>query len=200
MDRGSNNSTDATAPQSAELRVADRLHQLRREKGMTLAELAPAAGMSQAYLSRVENHKVSLPIAALERLARVLAVPISVFFEVEEQHTLISICRAGRGREGRLRGPRGFIYQTMAGEKRGKLMEPILVDIASAGRRMALKSHPGEEFNYVIEGECDFVYGKETIRLRKGDAAYYDASVPHAGHAVKGKPCRILAVVASRSE
>jgi transcriptional regulator with XRE-family HTH domain len=189
---------ESLVPQTAEVRVADRLHQLRLDKGLTLAQLAAAAAMSQAFLSRVENHKASLPIAGLERVAKALGVPIAVFFQEDHQEMPISVCRAGRGSKGRIRGPRGFVFELLAGEKKGKLMEPIIADIATASRPVPLKSHPGEEFDYVIEGECILLYGKEQIHLRRGDAAYYDATVPHAARAIKGKPCRILAVVASR--
>ena len=60
---------------------------------------------------------------------------------------------------------------------------------------MPRRTHAGD---YVLKGECDLLYGKDTIRLRTGDAVYYDATVPHAARMVKGKSCRLLAVVASR--
>ena len=57
----------------------------------------------------------------------------------------------------------------------------------------------GEELNYILEGECEFVYGKERIRLRQGDAVYYDATVPHLVQSIKKtNPCKVLAVVASK--
>ena len=183
---------------TAEVRVANRLRQLRGDKGLTLKELASSAGMSQAYLSRVENHKASLPISGLERLARALGVSMGVFFEEDHRALPITVCRAGQGSKGRLRGPRGLVYEMLASKKGGKLMEPLLIEITSAPRSMPLAAHPGEELNYVIEGEFILLYGKEQIRLRAGDAAYYDASVPHAARRIDGKPCKLLSVVASR--
>ena len=189
--------TPAAVP-TAEVRIADRLRQLRTDKGLTLRQLASAAGISQAFLSRVENHKVSLTIAGLEQLAGVLGVPLATFFEEDKRTLPIALCRAGKGSKGRLRGPKGFPYEMLASAKRGKLMEPLLLDVGHLGIVPPLKSHPGEEFNFVVEGECTLLYGKERIHLRTGDAAYYDASVPHTTHAIKGKPCKLLAVVASR--
>lgn len=186
------------SPQTAEVRIADRVRQLRVDKSLTLSQLADAAGMSQAFLSRVENHKASLTIAGLERLARALDTPMATFFEEDETTSPIVVCRAGESAKGRLRGPRGFLYEMLAAGKKGKLMEPIVVDVASARHAMPLKSHAGEEFNYILEGECEMVYGKDSILLGTDDAVYYDATVPHAARAIKSKPCRILAVVASR--
>ena len=184
-------------PAAAEMVVARRLRQLRSEKGLTLKQLADAAGLSPAFLSRIENHKMSVPIASLERLAGALDVPIRAFFEGESVRPPIVLCRAGTGRRARLRA-RGFAYESVAADKQGKLMEPIIVSVTPQRPAPAPQPHSGEEFNYVIEGECDLIYGKERIRLRRGDAVYYDASVPHMAQAVKGDTCRLLVVVASR--
>jgi transcriptional regulator with XRE-family HTH domain len=183
---------------TAEVCLADRLRQFRLDKGLTLQALGDAAGISQAFLSRVENHRTSLTVANLERLASVLGVPIAAFFEEDNRTVPITLCRAGSGPRGRMRGADGFLYELLSSAKKGKLMEPLIVDIHTAGRTMELRSHPGEEFNYVLSGECELIYGKETHRLGTGDAVYYDATVPHAARARRGKECRVLCIVASR--
>jgi len=53
--------------QTAEVRVANRLRQLRIDKGLTLSELATSAGLSQAFLSRIENHLPSFPNSIWKR-------------------------------------------------------------------------------------------------------------------------------------
>ena len=184
--------------QAIEVRVANRLRQLRADKGLSLAELAAMASISPAYLSRVENHKVSLPLAGLERLANALGVAVAAFFEEDDHALPIVVCRAGQGKQGRIRGPRGFLFELLAADKKGKLMEPMLVDVAAAANPTPLQSHTGDEFNYVLEGECRLVYGKDDLHLRAGDAVYYDAGVPHAALAVDNLPCKLLVVVASR--
>jgi transcriptional regulator with XRE-family HTH domain len=185
-------------PKSAEIKLASRLRQLRKEKHLTLEQLATAAGISQAYLSRVENHKASLTIAGLEQLAAALDVPMAVFFDEDSRNIPIAHCLAGQGEHRRFRGPEGFLFEMLAAVKKGKLMEPLIVDLQSANQPMPLKVHSGEEFNYVIRGECMLLYGDNQIHLREGDSAYYDASVPHAAHAIKDRPCKVLAVVSSR--
>jgi transcriptional regulator with XRE-family HTH domain len=187
----------AAKPGGAEVRAANRLRQLRLDQGLTLKALAEKAGISDAFISRVENHKASIPIASLERLANALNVTIADLFEQDKRTVPITICRSNRGTQGRLRGPNGVTYRLLAGEKHGKLMEPLRVDVTAESCPLAL-SHPGEQFDYVLEGECELIYGKEHIRMRQGDAAYYDATVPHTRRPIDGKSCRLLIVVASR--
>ncbi len=184
-------------PMTAEVRLAHRLRQFRVDKGLKLKELAESASMSQALLSRMEHHKVSVTIAALERLSKALGVPMSAFFEEDDRTLPITISRGGHGAPGRIKGPGGYAYEMLASQKRGKLMEPLIVDLASA-RPMAIKSHSGEEFDYILEGECLLLYGRDEIHLKTGDSAYYDATVPHAARMIGDGPCKVLVVVASR--
>ncbi len=51
-----------------------RLKRLRRRRGMTQATLADKAGMSRAYLSRLEIGKHDPPLSTLLRLAKALRV------------------------------------------------------------------------------------------------------------------------------
>jgi transcriptional regulator with XRE-family HTH domain len=185
-------------PKSAEIMLANRLRQLRHDKHLTLNDLATAAGMSQAYLSRVENHKVSLTISGLEQLAQALDVPMAVFFEEDSRNVPITHTPNGQGELRRFRGPTGFVFEMLAAAKKGKLMEPLIIDVRTALQPTPLKAHSGEEFNYVLSGECMLHYGDNKIHLREGDSVYYDASIPHAAVAIKDRPCKVLAVISSR--
>ncbi|HYE04083.1 MAG TPA: XRE family transcriptional regulator, partial [Planctomycetota bacterium] len=190
----------ATASQldAEEIRISDALRRLRADQGLSLRDVARLSGMSESYLSRVERHQAALTIPGLRRLADAFGVPMASFFAEAAHRMPLAICRAGRGRRGRIRGAHGFLYEMLAADKAGKVMEPLIVDLATAARSLTPESHPGEEFNYVLEGECTFAYGKERTLLARGDAVYYDATVPHVSQAVKGTTCLMLVVVASR--
>jgi DNA-binding XRE family transcriptional regulator len=51
---------------------------LRRWRGLTQAELAAAAKITQGYLSEIENRKKQGQARVLKRLAKALAVPLDV--------------------------------------------------------------------------------------------------------------------------
>ncbi len=183
---------------TVEALVASRLAALRKEVGLTLRELAAKTGLSDAYLSRVENGQIAVTLASLEKFAAVFATPITTFFEEEEKPQRLVLCRAGQGRKARFRGRTGTLVAILAEGKHGKLMEPLIVDVSSATKPVKPLAHAGEEFNYVITGQCQFVFDREKHTLSAGDSVYFDATVPHAVHAIRGTACQLLAVVTSR--
>jgi len=184
-------------PAMAEINVARRIAALRSENNLTLRELGERTGLSDAYLNRVERQKTPINIANLEKLAAAFGVSLTSFFEADEARQPMVITRAGAGRKVRFRGRKGFRVELLAHLKKGKLMEPLLVDLASAQHTVPVQSHAGQEFNYVIEGRCLFLFGKEKIELETGDAVYFDAGVPHVCRALGRGPSRMLAIAAS---
>lgn len=66
------------------MNAGQKIRMLRKQKRMTLDELAAAAGMSKSYLWELENRETAKPSAEkLDSLARTLGVPVSYFLEQE---------------------------------------------------------------------------------------------------------------------
>lgn len=209
IDRGSPTATKSSAspalprpptrpPGVAEIHVARRMAALRQENKLTLREVSERTGISATYLNRVERQKTPINIVNLEKVAVAFGVALASFFEADDATRPLVITRAGEGKKMRFRGRKGFRVELLAEAKKGKLLEPMLVDLSSAETQVALQSHPGQEFNYVVEGRCVFIYGKEKFDLGVGDAVYFDATVPHVCRATTSAPTRMLAIVASR--
>lgn len=182
---------------SLEAQIATRIAGLRKERRMTLKELASSIGLSEAYLSRLENHKAPISIDNLAKIAATLGVPMEQFFGSSIPESPLVITRSGKGKPANFRGPKGFIATLLAHGKRRKIMEPLILDVHTATEDIPLKRHSGQEFNYIIEGTCQFLFGKESYILRAGDSLYFNADLPHAVRPIKGKKCRLLAVVGS---
>jgi XRE family transcriptional regulator of biofilm formation len=62
--------------------IGQSVKQLRAEKGLSLNELAERAGVAKSYLSSIERDIQSNPsIHVLEKISKVLDVPIQTFFQ-----------------------------------------------------------------------------------------------------------------------
>ena len=59
----------------------------------------------------------------------------------------------------------------------------------------SLNSHPGQEFNYVLEGTLKIYIHNNEIILNKGDSIFFDSTHRHAMVALNDKPAKFLAVL-----
>jgi transcriptional regulator with XRE-family HTH domain len=65
------------------LSIGDKIRLLRKEKGLSLAELAQEAGISTSYLSEIERGAVHPSLFILKQLARAIGVPALVLMGYE---------------------------------------------------------------------------------------------------------------------
>ncbi|MFC0216476.1 helix-turn-helix domain-containing protein [Paenibacillus chartarius] len=64
--------------------IGYRVQQLRKEKGLSLSELAERAGVAKSYISSLERDVQKNPsIQFLEKIASVLKVPMERFLDQE---------------------------------------------------------------------------------------------------------------------
>jgi transcriptional regulator with XRE-family HTH domain len=62
-------------------KVASRIKRLREQRGMTQEALAAKAGISRAYLARIETARHEPTLTVLEKLAKALRVKVGRLLE-----------------------------------------------------------------------------------------------------------------------
>jgi len=55
----------------------------------------------------------------------------------------------------------------------------LVVNEIEATAQPALHSHPHEQLTYILEGECDFIYGEESVRMGPGDVILVPPNLKH---------------------
>ena len=70
---------------------------LRQSLSITASEVAQAAGLSVAMLSKIENGQTAPSLATLQSLAAALNVPITALFTKFDQKRDATFVKAGRG-------------------------------------------------------------------------------------------------------
>jgi len=167
--------------------LSRRIKALRLERDMTLREVAQATGLTEGLISKIENHRVSPPIATLSRIAAALGVKLGYFFREDEAYVGYTIRRANEALSGMRKSRRtGYDYSLLAADKTSRQLEPFLVRLRPGARQQRRLKHSGDEFIYVLRGVLSFLWGRELFQLHEGDSMTYDAAVPH----VSGNPDR----------
>ena len=183
-----------------EIKIIEKIKTLRKNKDLTLKKIAKKIGLTEGYLSRIENSKTVPPIPTLERIASGLGVSIS-YLLLEDDRTLpgdydpnIRIIKKKDNAENisASESGKGYQYESLAVEMPKTTMHPYL--IISEFEFGELQQHDGEEFIYVLNGVVVLNMGDDVFNLKPGDSAYYLSTTPHLITAEGGK-ATILAVL-----
>lgn len=167
------------------------LRTVRRQRGLTLEDLAEQTGLTKSYLSKIERGQSSPSIAAALRVARALDADVAQLFCERDEQDKIVLDRAVDRRTDRNR------YRALAARMLGKSMSPFVV--RPTARRTAPGAHPlhtGQEFVFVHAGTVELEYGDRVLELSTGDSAYFDAAISHRIRTVGAEPAEVVVVTA----
>lgn len=187
-----------------EMKLGEKVRGLRQEQRLTLQALADMTGLSKPLLSQIENDQVTPPIATLLKIAKGLKVGIHYFFEEAGDRQKFVLTRGepvsgSQRRPGRDAAAQGYMYKPLAPGMRQKKVEPFLVEFEQRAWDPSLTySHEGVEFLYLLDGELEFHYADEVMRLYPGDSIYYESSEPHGFVSVGEIRARAVAVFYSK--
>jgi transcriptional regulator with XRE-family HTH domain len=182
-----------------EIRVGEKIKELREDQALSLESLASRIGVSPSVLNQIENHLVSPPLGTLIKIARGLNVSVSDFFGGEGS-TYSLVRKDERKKVSRFASKDGisygYAYESLGFDKKDRQMEPFLVTLQkSPMEAKSLSSHPGEEFIYVLEGKVLVQLGDHSDVLNPQDSIYYDATMLHHVSAHECEEARIVAVI-----
>jgi len=167
--------------------IAQELAQLRREHGLTLAEVAKRTGVSVSFLSSLERGYSNASIATLQKLARLYETNVLAFFADKDDSR-----RLVRARERKVLVPNpGVQMELLAFGK--KAMEPHLFRIAPGADSGGSYSHEGEEFIYVLQGKLEvWIDEIEHYVLEAGDSLYFESTQAHRWQSLSEKETLVL--------
>jgi len=184
--------------------LGPRLRALRRQRGVTLAGLSAATGISVSTLSRLESGRRKPTLELLLLLARVHQVPLD---------ELVGMPAPGdprvRARPLRRNG-RTFIPLTRrpGGVQAYKMLVPPAEHEADQQSHEAdqqsheadQQSHEGYEWMYVLSGRLRLRLGPLDLVLKPGEAAEFDTRTPHWFGSTGPEPAELLVLFGPQGE
>jgi transcriptional regulator with XRE-family HTH domain len=181
--------------------IGQQIGALRKARGLKLEELARAARISKALLSKIENAKVSSPISTYSNIAGTLGVSLGDLIREGQEVGCVILRKNERKLVSKKRTPYGYQFESLGYKWPNKRFEPFLLTYwpQPKGSPLPHFKFEGEEFIFVIEGELEMVYDKERHHLNSGDCIFLDGIVPHGGRALGRKKAIALLMSFPRS-
>ena len=180
------------------LEMAGRIRALREIEGLTTAEMAKKADVSEAEYIACENGQSDLTFAFIYRCAIAFDVDVTDIIEGKSP-TLAGYTVTRRGAGQRIEEAHGMTYYNLASTFKNRIAEPLYVrmDYSEDALRKDIETttHDGQECDIVIEGTLKIQIGSHTEILHAGDSIYYDSSIPHGMIVIDGHDCLFYAIV-----
>jgi DNA-binding transcriptional MerR regulator/uncharacterized RmlC-like cupin family protein len=163
-----------SAPAEHAAMPGQRFRRLRARRGLSLAQVARATGVSIGFLSALERGQMRSSVATLQRIAHYYRTNILSLFEAARENPRL------------VRPAERKILETTAGVRMELLawgntaMEPHLFRVKPNGGSGESYAHEGEEFLHILRGEFEiWLSNNEHYRLKTGDSLYFESSTPH---------------------
>jgi transcriptional regulator with XRE-family HTH domain len=152
--------------------VGQRVARTRKERGLSIEELAKRAGCSEEYLEWVEEGQAEPPVALLLRLGRAMKLGPGAFLKSPDSST-------DRLEEASKRTAH-YSYKTLTPAEADKhlMAFSVLIPPGTAHEGVGYK-HEGEEFVFVISGEVELAVDSRSLRLAAKESFRFDSSLNH---------------------
>ena len=174
--------------------VARNLVALRAQRGLSLDQLARAAGVSKGMLVQIEQARTNPSIATLCRVANALGISIARLVEATEAPT-VRVVRWDEAPE-LWRGKRASAARLLFGSEGPEIIEFWEWTIAPGDAHDG-EAHPrgAYEILFCLEGTLTLEVGGRADTIAARDTLMFRADSPHC-YSNRGKrPCRFTMVV-----
>jgi transcriptional regulator with XRE-family HTH domain len=193
--------TKATAPVAGGKpenipRIGVRLRHARALLGLSLREVAERVGVTESFVSKVENNRVRPSLATLHKMVTVLQTNIGVLFaDSENDSEQIMLIRQGKRPVIRVLGAaqrQGIRLERLIPARSDNLLQANIHVVPSGEGTDELISHSGQEFGFVLEGDVDLIVAGERYELSQGDAFVFESALPHGYRNRSRRVARII--------
>jgi transcriptional regulator with XRE-family HTH domain len=152
--------------------VGPRLRAVRKQRGVTLEQLADLTGMSVSTLSRIESGRRRPTLEVLLPLAQAYRMPLD---------ELVGAPATGDPRIHPRPVNRDGVMWVPLSRRPGGLhaFKQVLPVPARIPERLDQRVHEGWEWLYVLTGTLRLALGEQDFTLGAGEAAEFDTRVPH---------------------
>ncbi|SLN70648.1 cupin domain-containing protein [Roseisalinus antarcticus] len=156
--------------------IGKRIREMRKDKGMTLSQLAEASGLSSSMLSLVERGLASPSIGSLIVVAGALGRSMSDLLETESHESDI-VVRSGDVTP--VQAPGEVIRRVMKEDRANGVSIAVNEYAPHTSSNESALSHEGYEYGLLLDGSLTVEVGGEAHVIEAGDLISYSSRRPH---------------------
>lgn len=174
--------------------IGEAIRRLRKQKGMSIQDLADASGVSVGMLSQIERDRANPSLRILTSIREALAVPVSALFD--EPPAAARDPEFVRRAADHARLDLGSIRKELLSPRDSRALQFMVLDLSphatSGGQPISYASQKG---GLVLQGALELRVGGEEAVLQPGDSFLFDGTLPHSLRNPIDAPSQVLWII-----
>ncbi|MDL2259156.1 XRE family transcriptional regulator [Eubacteriales bacterium OttesenSCG-928-K08] len=157
--------------------IGDKIRTIRKEKNMTMNDLAFGVGVTPSYISQVERNIVEPSVATLQKIAFTLEAHMYSFFDEEFKAPIIT----RRGEQPAYNRAGSSITYTCispVAKENGNKTELFLVQVNPRNNDEYVQNR-FDECLFVMKGSLTVFLENTSYQLENGDSIFIKENVPY---------------------
>jgi len=174
--------------------IGERLKGLREVLDLTEEEVAATIEIDVDKYKKIEQGETDITISKLMKIAHTYGVSAEELMFAEAPHMRsYFVVRKGQGMS--VERTKAYKYRSLVSGFVDHKADVFIVTVEPKPHAHTVykNSHPGQEFNLVLEGAMELYINGKTILLEQGDSIYFDSTKPHGMLAKGDAPVKFLA-------
>jgi transcriptional regulator with XRE-family HTH domain len=189
--------------------MGERLRAVRRERGLSLRDLAKRLDVSPSLISQVETGRASPSVSTLYAISQALSVSVDdLLFDEVDRPRRASPAPAEqrpypvqRGTDrSTIRLASGVTWERLTTESEpGTDFLYVIYEVGGASSpEHEFQRHMGREWGFVLSGRLGVTIGFDDHVLEPGDSVAIDSTMPHRLYTVGDEPVHAIWFVLGR--
>ncbi len=160
------------------INLGKQIKNVRKEKNLSLREVAKKSGVSIGLISKIENYRTTPSLTVLLKIMRSLNINLLELNLEESKSKQYILIRKDTGTIEERDDSEGLEYKLLFSNH---IPESTLrTYVIKVKKGVYRKPVAGDtyEMAYVLHGKLDYILNKEVITLNEGDTIFYDGLLP----------------------
>ena len=179
------------ASAKTEIPIGGRIRATRLARGLTLGQVAAAAGLTEGFVSKLERDQVSPSVASLVAVCEALGLKVGELFDAPAS----AIVRAGDGAQINFGGNDAREFLLSSGNQTSIEVLHSKIAPGGSGGDELYSLNCEVEFVYVLQGQLEVILGPEHHLLNTGDAMTFRGRDAHTWRNPSKEPIEVLWVM-----
>jgi len=163
------------------IHISNRIKEIRREKNITVQELADRVSVSKGLISQIENNRTIPSLLVLVNIISALEVDLNQFFKDINPGALPAVIIRRKEDYDTFEKEQavGFLYQRIFTKTmKNSTVDIVLLELEPDATRPMVETE-AFEYKYILSGKVDYVFEDQTYTLNQGDSMLFDGRLPH---------------------